>query len=102
MAPSLLGVDTLQVFLIDNPPGTGDSGLPGFGGVGEPLGLPQFGARSGDKVSVLVDAVRASNGRDVMFNEGIQGAAVRRVPSTMSSATLLARKTFSNWTGCHQ
>ena len=66
-------VDALQIFFVNDHPGTGYNGNSGTGWVDNPLTNPQFSARNAGNNQLFIDGTFVSNGRGVMANEGFVG-----------------------------
>lgn len=65
-----LASNAVQIFFVQDHPGTGYDGMAGSGWVGSPLENPDFSARNAGNAQLYIDGTFSSNGRSVMANEG--------------------------------
>ncbi len=65
-------VDTLQIFFVQDHPGTGYLASGPSGWVDFPLASPSTMARNAGNMQLYIDTVFSSNGRGVMANEGFE------------------------------
>ncbi len=71
-----LAVDAVQIFFVNDHPGTGYDGTAGSGWVGNPLANPNFSARNAGNAQLYIDGTYSSNGRSIMANEGFASDAL--------------------------
>ena len=74
-----LASNALQVFFVQDHPGTGFTGNVSTGWVGSPLPNPNTSARAAGIAQLYIDGTFSSNGRAVMANEGFAGDSLSGV-----------------------
>lgn len=80
-APPMIPTNAVQIFFVQDHPGTGYTGTDASGWIGNPLSTPESSAPSAGNAQLFISGQYTSNGRSVMASEGI---AVSQLAGTLA------------------